>query len=86
MTEAQFLEQAGGAQIERGQTLAAGLVGEGTAEEGLAAAGSAVNDEILAAADPIAAAEAGDLAAIESASRAEVEVLEACAFLKGGEL
>ena len=39
-----------------------------------------------AAADPIATAEAGDLAAIESAPCAEVEVLEAGAFLEGSEL
>ena len=47
VTQAELLEQPRGAQIERGQALAAGLVGEGTAEEGLAAAGGAVNDEIL---------------------------------------
>jgi hypothetical protein len=63
VTQAKLLEQPGGAQIERGQTLAAGLVGEGTAEKGLAAAGGAVNDEIVAGADPIAAGEARALRA-----------------------
>ena len=61
-------------------------MGEGTAEKGLAAAGGAVNDEILSRANPIATAETGDLAAIESAPGAEVEVLNAGAFLEGGEL
>jgi hypothetical protein len=61
-------------------------MGEGTAEKGLAAAGGAVNDEILSRANPIAAAEAGDLAAIESAPSAEVQVLNAGAFLEGGDL
>ena len=86
VTEAEFLEQPRRAQVERGQALAAGLMGEGAAEKGLAAAGGAVNEEILAGANPVAAGKAGELAAIESAPSAEVEVLKAGAFLERGQL
>jgi hypothetical protein len=61
-------------------------MGEGTAKKGLAAAGGAMNDEILSRSNPIATAEAGDLAAIEAAARAKVKVLEAGALFEGGDL
>src|SRR5437773_6702896 len=54
MTEAEFLEQPGSAQIQRGQALTAGLVGEGATKKRLAATGGAVNDEILTSANPVA--------------------------------
>src|SRR6266508_1636828 len=86
VTQAQFLEQSRRTQVQRGQTLATGLVGESASEEGLAATGSAVNDQILSGTDPIAAGEACQLTAIESAARAEVDVLEAGALFEGGHL
>ena len=61
-------------------------MGEGATEKRLAATGRAVNDEVLTGADPVATGEAGDLAAIESAPGAEVEVLKAGAFLERGHL
>src|SRR4051794_3246488 len=41
VTEAEFLEQTRRTQIQRGQALTAGLMSEGTAKKGLAAAGGA---------------------------------------------
>ena len=52
----------------------------------LAAAGGAVEQEVLRLADPVAAGEAGQLAAIKPAAGAVVDVLDAGALLELREL
>ena len=62
-------------------------MGQRAGQEGLAAAGGPVDQEILRRADPVATAEAGELRAIQPAAGAEVDVLEAgAAHLELGEL
>ena len=86
MTDAEFVEQSRRAQVERRQSLPAGLLGERTGDEGLAAAGGTVEQEILGLTNPVAAGEAGQLAAIQAAAGAVVDVLDAGALLELGEL
>ena len=86
VADAELVEQPRRAQVQRGEALPARLLGKRAGEEGLAAAGGAVDQEILGLADPVAAGEAGELGAIEPAAGAVVDVLEAGALLELREL
>src|SRR5690606_2977385 len=66
MADAELIEQPRCAQVQRGEPLAACLLREGTGEPRLARAGGAVQQQVLRAAYPVAAGEAGDLVAIEA--------------------
>ena len=61
-------------------------MGQRTSQEGLAAAGGAVDDEVLRRGDPLAGGETGQLRAIQSAARAQLDVLQASALLQLREL
>src|SRR5208283_1743911 len=86
VTDAEFVEQAWRAQVERGQPLPTRLLGQCAGEEGLAAAGGAMNEQILGLANPVAAGEAGQLTALKATTGAVVDVLDAGALLELCEL
>ena len=76
MTQAELLEQSWGAQIQGGQALTAGLMGQRTSQEGLAATRCAMNEQILTQTDPVTTGETGELRPIHSSMGTEVEVLD----------
>jgi hypothetical protein len=86
VTQAQFVERARRAQIQSGETLAAGLVGQRARHEGFAAAGGCVNQKIVRAADPVAGSQAGELGAVEPAASAEVELFQSSALFELSQL
>jgi hypothetical protein len=77
MTDTELIEQPWGAQVQRGEPLPACLLSEGAGEPRLAGAGGAVEQEVLRVTYPVAAGEAGDLVAIETAPGTEVDVFDA---------
>ena len=62
---------------ERFKALTAGLVGQCASEIGFAAAGGAMHDQIVSGADPVTGGEAGQLCAIQSAARTQVDIFHA---------
>ena len=86
VTEAEFIEQARGAQVERREALAASLMGQGATQKRLAAAGCAMDEKILMATYPVAGTQARQLCTVKTAASAEVQVLEGSAFLELREL
>jgi hypothetical protein len=74
--DAQFLEQARHAGVERGPAEAAGALRECAGEPGLAGAGGPGDEDALRPLEPLAVGEAGEQPVIEAAARALVEVLE----------
>lgn len=79
-------EELGGFEEEDGVAEAAGVVAEGLGEVGLAGAGRAVEEDVLAARDEEAGGEVADGGGIEGGDGGEVEVFEGFVFLKGGTL
>src|SRR5450759_3274934 len=61
VTEAEFIEQARGAQVERGQALAASLMGQRATQKRLATAGCTMDEKILMATYPVAGTQACQL-------------------------
>src|SRR3972149_3637454 len=86
VTQAEFIEQARGTQVEGGQALAASLMCQRATQKRLATAGCAVDEKILMAADPVAGAQARQLRTVKTAASAEVQVLDGSAFLELREL
>src|SRR3989304_516594 len=86
VTEAQFIEQARGAQVERGQALAASLMGQCAAQKRLATAGCTVDEKILVLTDPVAGTQARQLRPVKTAASAEIEVFKGSALLELCEL
>ena len=84
MGEAQFLEQARGAQIAGGEALAAGLLCQCARQPGFPDAGRAEDQAVQSLAEPLAGGQLGDEAAIQTARRGVVEVLQAGAVLELG--
>src|SRR5271165_165917 len=75
--DAQFFEQAAEASVEDGKALTTCGLTQRTGEPSLAEPGGAGDEDIIAAANPVGAGEAGELARIETAGTARVEVLDA---------
>jgi hypothetical protein len=82
--QSQFLQQPGQAQIAGGVALAAGLVGQGAANPGLADAGGAEDRHVEAFADPVSAGQLGDESLVQTARGAVVEVFQASALPEAG--
>ena len=75
--DTQFFEQAAEASVEDGEALTTRGLAQGTGEPGLAETGGAGDEDVVAAANPIGTGETGELARIETAGTARVEVLDA---------
>ena len=69
-------EQAGCSLVEDGEAVAAGLVAERAGKPGLADAGWADNDQVVAVADPLTGGEVLEERTIETAGGAIVDVLD----------
>ncbi|EGV20644.1 hypothetical protein ThimaDRAFT_0422 [Thiocapsa marina 5811] len=82
--EAQFLEQARGAQIARGETLSARLLCQGARQPRLPDAGRAEDQAIETLADPLAGGQLGDQGAIQTAWGGVIDVFQAGAVLEFG--
>ena len=70
------MTSSGDAPVEHGLLLAAGLVGEGAGDEGLARSCCTEQDEIERLSDPVAGGELGQRGARDAASGAAVDVLD----------
>ena len=67
----------GGAQVQGGEAVAAGVVGEGTGEPGLADAGGSGDEDVEAFAPPPCGGEGADEGLVEAPGVSEVDVLDA---------
>ena len=74
VTEAQLLEEARGTHVPGGEPGATGLLRQRTGEVGLAGAAGAVDQQVLALADPLAGGEAGEPCAVQAGASAVVDV------------
>jgi hypothetical protein len=72
VSDREVVEHARGAQVERCVPGANGSLGEGAGGEGLAGAGEADDEQVLASGDPLRRGEAEDHGAIEAAGMVEV--------------
>ena len=73
---AQFFEQPAETGVENGKALTTRGLAQRTSEPGLAEAGGAGDENVVAAANPVGAGETRELAWIETTSTAGVEVLD----------
>src|SRR5262249_14198180 len=74
-TEGEVVEQPRGTDVEGAVTLTDCGMGQGAADEALAAAGGAGQEQVLVGAHPAGLGQAQDHRAVETAGRAEVDVL-----------
>src|SRR5262249_55022378 len=82
----EVVEQARGTDVEGGVTLTHRGMGQGTADVALAAAGGAGQEQVLVGAHPAGLGQAQDHRAVETAGRAEVDVLHDRLVAEGGGL
>lgn len=75
--DAQLLQQARGAQVQRAVALATGLVAQGAGEPGLADAGRAGQQQVVPLTDPVTTGQGRDQALVQRAATAPVEVFQA---------
>jgi bifunctional ADP-heptose synthase (sugar kinase/adenylyltransferase) len=73
----QFVEQPGRTHVQHREAAACGLMRQGTRQPRLAAAGGAGDEQIARMAQPVAAGQRGDEAAVQRAAGAPVDVLDA---------
>ena len=77
MGQAQLFQQARQAQVTHAVAISAGLVGQGAGQPGLAAAGGAGDQQVARMAQPVAAGQLRDQAAVQAPAGAPVDVLDA---------
>src|SRR6185437_3672895 len=77
VSDAQFFEQSAETGVENRKALTARGLAQRTSEPGLAEAGSAGDEDVVSGANPVGAGETRELARIETAGAARVEILDA---------
>jgi len=75
--DGELLEEARDAVVEDVAAVATGLVADGAGDPAFTEAGGAGDQQVLRAIDPCAVGEMGDDGAVETARRAQIEVLDA---------
>src|SRR6202140_3038202 len=85
-SKSERLEQARDAMILDRTIIAAGLVAEGAGNPALAEPGWPGDEQVLVAADPVAADESGEDGAVDTTWGAQIDVFHACALAQRGEL
>lgn len=84
--QGEFLEEPRQARIQDGFPIPAGLVGESAGDPALSETGGACDEEVLVSPDPASFGEARENGAIDTAWRAQVDVLDAGIMTQAGEL
>ena len=84
--EREGLEHPRHAMVEDGTVVAACLVAEGAGDPALADAGGAGDEQVVLARDPVAVAELGEEGALDTARRAQIDILDDSSLAQGGEL